>query len=1384
MAGQFPQSPDIKSFWKNICNGNELIKFYNKDELLTHGLTENQINAANFVPAAATFDGIDEFDAAFFGIPPAEANLMDPQHRLLLQCAWSTLEDAGLVPGELEQPVGLFAGISANSYLLHDIIQNPDIKLDDLTVLLCNEKDFAISRIAYKLGLRGPVMAVQTACSTSLVSVHLACQSLLNGECDVALAGAASVQVNNRFGYKCSDDSIFTPDGHCRSFDEKGEGTLFGSGLGLVALKRLEDALEDNDQIYAIIKGTAINNDGANKVSYTSPSSTGQSEVIQEALDVSGVTADQIGYVEAHGTATPIGDPIEFHALQKVFGKQTSKKHFCYLGAVKSNIGHLDTAAGIAGLIKTALVLQTGKIPPTLHYTTPNPKLNIQDSAFKINTELETWNASGEKYAGVSSFGIGGTNAHAILQSPPTSEKQNVLYSSSLQIFPLSASTETALTRMKANLWAHITQNSDIQDKDVAYTLQNARKNLAVREAIVAENRGELLEALARSMESLTKQQKIGFCFPEELQFSADALTEMREAFSEFNEEYENCISLLQETDVASLPNDSHLRSFVIYMSLANSLIRLGVNPSAFYGRGAGLLVCGCLAGVFSISDGVLLARQRDLPSTEKHTIDIKLQTTTKPCFSAGSIQALSTPQLTSLAFWEAIEPVADADTGLFEQLRNQHEYRFIELVLGRKEWCRTLCQCWESGHDVIWPQNIVPKSAKSTSLPTYPFDKNRFWVAKKDMSSLHSDSSSRTKATKRGIEKWCSVASWEPAESTTISLQADKHRVTTVLVFNDELGVGQKLSEQIKQEVDKVLFVSAGNTFQELSDHHFIINPSQPAHYKKLFEVLKHRNSMPSNILHLWGLSKSVNAFSLDSADMYLGFYSQLFLCQTLSQLGSQSSFTIKVCGNNTVDATPQDRLHPEKAVFQAPTRSVNYEQPNLYLQFIDIDIDEVIAAEQNTQFVRTLLLPDTQERMVAFRRDLPWKQKFSTVSVPQVRDYPLTVKSNGVYLITGGLGQLGLNIAKSLSRKAPKILLIGRSKFIHRDEWDSWLRNNPADNSVSQKIQAIKKMESNGAVVDVVSVDITNLEQLQKFADSTVSTLGPINGIIHAAGIISEKQVDQLDEVELQTVTAPKIIGTRNLYHVFDNTALEFFVSFSSLSAVTGGTGQLAYSVGNSFQDAFARKYARESDSTHLSINWPTWKTDEHAALSEHLPQHLKEAYTAFLNNMITMDEGLDIFQRLLNYSLAPQILVSPIEITEYMEVMRDVTAGKSGKSVVSSVSHNASDSKSQVISSIEEMKVHIIQTWKAILGLDDLESDTNFFELGGDSLLAISIINKLNEVLPFKLPVNKFLEYPTVAELTDYIENNLWPLDSDKFPSGSEKTTSEDEIKHLVL
>ncbi len=460
LAGRFPGARDVTTFWQNLRNGVESVKFFDDAELLAAGVAPELLAMPGYVKARPVLDDIEMFDADFFGYSPREAELMDPQQRLFLETAWQALEDAGYDAERFAGPIGVFGGAYLDTYMLAHLCRDNAHIRDLLTGLapgayhtyLGNDKDYLTSRVAYKLNLRGPAVTVQTACSTSLVAVCQACQSLLCQQCDIALAGGATIIVPQTRGYIAQEGGMFSPDGHCRAFDVHAQGTPFGNGVGIVALKRLDDALADGDQIYAVIKGTALNNDGAVKVSYTAPSVDGQAEVIALAQAIAGVSADTIQYIEAHGTGTPLGDPIEVEALTQAFRQTTDKTGFCALGSVKTNIGHLDAAAGVVGLIKTALALHHRQIPPTLHFTAPNPKIDFANSPFQVVSQLTPWESHNgtPRRAGVSCFGVGGTNAHVVLEEAPA--QASVTGSRPLQLITISAKTLPALEQATAQL--------------------------------------------------------------------------------------------------------------------------------------------------------------------------------------------------------------------------------------------------------------------------------------------------------------------------------------------------------------------------------------------------------------------------------------------------------------------------------------------------------------------------------------------------------------------------------------------------------------------------------------------------------------------------------------------------------------------------------------------------------------------------------------------------------------------------------------------------------------------------------------------------------------------------------------------------------------------
>src|SRR5438876_6201388 len=447
MAGRFPRAKNLEEFWCNLRDGKESVTFFNDEELRgspLDGLAAKSNPSA--VTARAVLEDADLFDAAFFGVNLKEAEIMDPQHRLFLECAWEALENAGYNPDTYGGLIGLFAGSSTNTYLLSNLLTNRGLikLLGGFQTMLANDKDYLPTRVSYKLNLRGPSLNVQTACSTSLVAVCLACQNLLNYQCDMALGGGVSLTFPQKKGQLYQEGGIISPDGHCRAFDADAAGTVAGEGVGIVALKRLSDALPDGDHICAIIKGCAINNDGSLKIGYTAPSVDGQAEVIAMAQANAGVQPDTISYVEAHGTGTPMGDPIEIAGLTKAFRAETTARGFCAIGSVKTNIGHLDAAAGVAGLIKTVLALQHRQLPPSLHFQRPNPKIDFASSPFYVNDKFRDWKTRLTPLrAGVSSFGIGGTNAHVVLEEAPAVEPSSD--SRRWQLLLLSAKTESAL---------------------------------------------------------------------------------------------------------------------------------------------------------------------------------------------------------------------------------------------------------------------------------------------------------------------------------------------------------------------------------------------------------------------------------------------------------------------------------------------------------------------------------------------------------------------------------------------------------------------------------------------------------------------------------------------------------------------------------------------------------------------------------------------------------------------------------------------------------------------------------------------------------------------------------------------------------------------------
>jgi acyl transferase domain-containing protein/thioesterase domain-containing protein/D-arabinose 1-dehydrogenase-like Zn-dependent alcohol dehydrogenase/acyl carrier protein len=636
LAGRFPQAIDLEYFWTLLKNGREAVVEFSDEKLLATGIDPALLQHPDYVKSGMVIPGIADFDADFFEMSARDAEITDPQQRLFLECAWQVLEQAGYPPATTDASIGVYAGVSDNRYLSHCLEPNRETLLPTVgayRLFTLSGKDYIATRTAYKLNLTGPAMSIQTACSTSLVAVHVACQSLLNMECDMVLAGGASIAVPQEQGYLYQEGMIMSPDGHCRAFDAQAQGTTGGGGVGVVLLKRLDDALADGDTIHAVIRGSAINNDGADKIGYTAPSVSGQSAVILEAQSVAEVHPDEISYIEAHGTGTPLGDPIEIQALTQAFRAKTQRKGYCAIGSVKTNIGHADAAAGIAGLIKTILALKHQKLPPSLHYERPNPQIDFANSPFFVNHQLVDWKAdeATPRCAGVSSFGVGGTNAHVIVEEAPALESSGP--SRPLQLITLSAKTPTALESATHNLSDWLQSHEEIALADVAYTLNQGRQSFAYRRSLVCSDINDALQQLGNPAglaisKASEKARTVVFLFPGQGSQYLNMTRNLYASESVFKNAFDECTTLLTPSlglnlrDLLYSDNEQHHATlkqtaytqpalFAVEYALAKLWMAYGVQPRAMLGHSIGEYVAACLAGVFSLEEALVLVATR-----------------------------------------------------------------------------------------------------------------------------------------------------------------------------------------------------------------------------------------------------------------------------------------------------------------------------------------------------------------------------------------------------------------------------------------------------------------------------------------------------------------------------------------------------------------------------------------------------------------------------------------------------------------------------------------------------------------------------------------------------------------------------------------------------
>jgi len=1298
MALRFPGARTPEELWENLKNGVESIRPFSDEELIAAGHDPAHLAHPAYVKARPAIDGIELFDADLFGIPAREARLIDPQHRLFLECCWEALERAGCDSETYPGSIGVYAGSDLNSYLFR-LASAPGLvdEVGPFQVEVASDKEYLASRVSYKLDLRGPSLAVQTACSTSLVAIHLACQGLLSGECDMALAGGASVLVPQTSGYFALEGGIHSRDGHCRSFDARAQGTVFGSGVGTVVLKRLTDALADGDAVHAVIKGSAVNNDGSRKIGYTAPGGEGQARVVRAAQIVAEVDPDTITYIEAHGTGTALGDPIEIAALTQAFRATTSRQGFCGIGSVKANFGHLKSAAGVAGLIKTVLCLEHRMLPPLLHLERPNPHIDFAASPFFLVDRLRAWEPAGDTplRAAVSSFGVGGTNAHVIVEEAPPQEPSGP--SRPWQILALSAATATALEQVRGRLARHL---RDLRDRlspadlaDVAWTLQTGRRAGRHRAFVVAgPDVTDLADAVA-ALESPERVQTaavelrdrpVAFLFPGQGAQHPGMARDVYATEPSFRAHLDRCCEILRprlgldlrgvlfpapggEEDAARRLEQTALAQpalFAVEHSLALLWMEWGVQPRAMLGHSLGEYVAACLAGVFSLDDALALVAERgrlmqDLPAGAMLSVPLPeeelrsrlgglalgglaLAAVNGPDRSVvsgeeGAVAGLEAQLAaagiavrrlhTSHAFHSPMmEPAAAAFAERVRAVRREapvlpflsnltgtwitaeqatdpaYWARHLRETVRFGDGLRTLAadektvllevgpgqtlaafarrsvrqpvasslphpkdaagsaaghlmgavgRLWIAGAQIDWRAFHAHERRRRVDLPTYPFERQRYWVDRADgTAGAHAMPSAAVRpAVRRELQDWFQVPAWKPS----LPPEEPERAAGRWLLLTPGAGLGATVERRLAASGGSVIAVEPGEAFTEKAPGRFAVRPGDRDDWAALFARLRETGALPESVLHLWGLGE---------ADEDRCFWSLLWLGRELGRLGLPA-VQLRVV---------TDGQAPEKALALGPVRVLPLEHPEIGCAAIDVAVpDSEAARERLADRLIAEAMASATEPVVSWRGEERLVESFEPLRIAAPGRLPFPER--GVCLVTGGLGGIGLTLARELARSfRARLVLTGRSVP----------EGTPA---------AVRELEELGAEVLVLAADVTDESAMREVVRRTNERFGPVQAAIHAAGVPGGGVIQLKTAAAAARVLAPKVRGTRVLAAALAAEPLELLVLCSSTFAVTGGVGQVDYCAANSFLDAFARQEA-QSGLRAVSLDWGAWQ------------------------------------------------------------------------------------------------------------------------------------------------------------------------------------------------